>query len=405
MKSPNKPLIQALTLAALLLMLATSRCESAQPYQPVQPDPVLEPWRWRSFPELKGLGLQCLAEDREGNMWFGVTDGVVRYDGINWTAYTEADGLYGAPVEVLCTARDGSVYAGTELGISRFQDGTWRRVFPPEGELTWHVKDLMEASDGSLWAGTVWGALRLGREGETLYTTQALAAALRVVAPWLRTVTVPNGAVPLRILAERPERRQLSRWYWRAISEPGVVYALAPGGPGEAAGLQVGDRIVDVEGLTEDRLLNASVKLKVEREGQTFETTVTRPLEEGTVRNFWISDVCEDREGAIWFGLSSGEILRWNRSTGSAPGDAASWRLYTEADYPGGAGWNTLGRRQRRPTPRLPARKVAYIPRPGSADSQLQNPYPGGVRPGALGGGSGPGSRPAGPGDLPVDDL
>ena len=43
-----------------------------------------------------------MAEDRDGNLWFGVDDGVVRYDGLEWVDYTEEDGIYGSPVVTLC---------------------------------------------------------------------------------------------------------------------------------------------------------------------------------------------------------------------------------------------------------------------------------------------------------------
>ena len=64
------------TIILIVLMLAVAESRAVQPYTPTQPDPVLESWRWRSFPELRGLGLQCIAEDRDGNMWFGVDDGI-----------------------------------------------------------------------------------------------------------------------------------------------------------------------------------------------------------------------------------------------------------------------------------------------------------------------------------------
>ena len=63
-------------LALLLLLLASSPAFPVEPYTPSQPDPVLEPWRWRTFPDLMGLGARCMVEDHEGNMWFGVTEGV-----------------------------------------------------------------------------------------------------------------------------------------------------------------------------------------------------------------------------------------------------------------------------------------------------------------------------------------
>lgn len=36
--------------------------KAAVPYKPVHPDPVLESQRWRTFRELKGLGLRTMAE-------------------------------------------------------------------------------------------------------------------------------------------------------------------------------------------------------------------------------------------------------------------------------------------------------------------------------------------------------
>ncbi len=167
-------MLRTFVLSCLALVLIVPECWSAQPYQPVRPDPVLESWRWRAFPELKGLGLRCMAEDRDGNMWFGTDEGVWRYDAVNWTVYTPAEGLVGARVKALLAARDGSLYAGTEMGISRFSEGSWSRVFPSEGDLPWAIWDLMEASDGSAWAGTEWGALSLSRGQATLYTVEEM---------------------------------------------------------------------------------------------------------------------------------------------------------------------------------------------------------------------------------------
>ena len=62
-----------------IIFLCVFTLDAAEPYQPVRPDPVLESWRWKSFPELKGRGLFCMAEDGDGNMWFGVRDGVMRW--------------------------------------------------------------------------------------------------------------------------------------------------------------------------------------------------------------------------------------------------------------------------------------------------------------------------------------
>ena len=307
---------------------------ASQPYTPSSPDPVLESWRWRSFPELKGMGLRCMAEDKDGNMWFGVDDGVRCYDGVRWTAYTPEDGLLGAPVKVLLAMRDGSLYAGTDKGITRFSEGVWRCAFPLEGDLSWGISDLMETSDGSVWAGTWSGALHLDREGSTLYTTEQIGAALRMIAPYVRLSIVPDERVPAP-----PWPEGIGIVASPTTSDEMVIWVMALGGPGEAVGLKVGDRITVVDGqsnVTQERLngpTGSSVKLTVQREGhpEPFEVTVTRKQVEGTYRDFRIWDVYEDQEGAMWFGLFSGEILRYNIHRDKSD-DVSLWRLYTKED-------------------------------------------------------------------------
>ena len=233
-----------------ILLLSSAESWSVQPYTPVHPDPVLESWRWRDFPELKGLGLNCIAEDRDGVLWFGVRDGVRRYDGLTWTAYTP-DGL-GLSISSLCATRDGSVYAGNELGISRFRNGVWSHVFPPQEELPlpWPITDLMEASDGSLWAATVVGALHLNAERTTLYTTEDMGAMVRVLAPDLRLSIVPVEMTPSHpgFMFYSGSNRGTGILVVRLKGSPLVIWGLVPGSPGETAGLKVGDRIYSIEG-------------------------------------------------------------------------------------------------------------------------------------------------------------
>jgi hypothetical protein len=355
MKTPALILTRTIFFALCILhfALCTSPVWAVRPYTPAHPDPVLEPWRWRSFPELNGLGLRCMAEAKDKAMWFGVDDGVRRYDGVKWTAYTEKDGVYGAPVVALCATRDGSVYAGTEKGISRFKDGKWSRMFPPEGDpsilrqaqdsgqaLPWPILDLMEAKDGSLWAGTDWGALRLGQEGATLYTTKDMGNALRVLAPYVRLSLVPDEAAPAR-----PWSHPYT-WItgegigvFAVSNKNAVIGALAPGGPGELAGLKVGDRIIAMDGQPTVRPLSlwgpagAPVRLTIRREGrpEPFEVTLVRRQVKGIFREFWVYDIYEDRDGVFWFGLYSGEVVCYDIRRNQAE-NPTLWRLYTKEE-------------------------------------------------------------------------
>ncbi len=111
------------------ILSSTSPCPALE-FGPNQSDPVLEAWRWQTFPQLQGQGFRVVAEDANGHVWFGTDRGVKHYEGLNWTNYTVEDGLHGAPINVLCANRDGHVYAGSRKGISLFENGSWRHAFP-----------------------------------------------------------------------------------------------------------------------------------------------------------------------------------------------------------------------------------------------------------------------------------
>ena len=217
----------------------------AQAYQPVHPDPVLELGRWRSFPELKGLGTRCLAEDRTGRMWFGVDRGVRVYDGMRWIAYHRDNGFEDAPVHCLQATPDGRMYAGTDVGVYAFEDHAWHRIFPREADRSWVIHDLIHASDGYVWAATSQGVLRFGPDDTTLYTAETLGKTMRASLPDTRIVFVPNAVAP------------------------------------------------------DD--------------------------------SFHVYNIYEDRNGALWFGLMNGEIVRYDvRRTQSE--DASAWRRYSAQD-------------------------------------------------------------------------
>jgi ligand-binding sensor domain-containing protein len=309
------------------LGLAASECSGAEPYVPVRPDPMLESWRWRVFPELSGLSLECMAEDSDGNLWFGVSDGAVRYDGIVWTHFTSDDGLAGAPVVTLCASKDGGVYAGTSDGISRFKDGAWSRVFPAADTYQWHIYDIVEASDGSLWAGTDWGPLRLTQGRPLLLVAESQRDALRALFPQVELSVLP------------PDAGGMIEWSNEGIGvqmfgEPfssGTVVNLAPEGPAGKGSLEVGDRILAVDGRDPvDQSMvegpaGTQIRLSVLRKGQLkpFEVALTHAKPTGHHASVSVWDIMESTDGAVWFGLRMGHVLRY---------DSGVWRRYTDSD-------------------------------------------------------------------------
>jgi PAS domain S-box-containing protein len=328
--------IARMILCLLLLAFSSALLRAARPYTPVHPDPVLDKWRWRSYPELEGLGVRCMAEDKDGSMWFGVDDGVRQYDGLTWTAYTQDDGILGAPVDALCATLDGGLYAGTRLGISEFDGERWTGLFPVSGAPPCPVYALAEASTGGLWAATCWGAANLTSTQTTIYTTKDLSESFKKALPEVSTVIVPHENAPARSWPEGIGVRV----------ENGVVVAAAPAGPGALGGVGLLDRIVAVDGqpwVSQSRLdgpAGTSVRLSVRRGDQLEqeEVTLRRGHVQGSYADFTVFDICESRDGSVWLGMYGGEILHGDAARPSvpdghgAPARIASWRLYTAQD-------------------------------------------------------------------------
>jgi len=158
-----------------------SRAFGAQPFQPVYGDPLLEPWRWRTFLDLSGMDAQCMVEGADGTMWFGTANGIWSYDGVVWNR--SMDENVGRIVTAVCQS-NGTLYAGGGWGVSQFSNGRWTRVLrAPRSRIIdiadIPIKNLATGSDGSLWVATSWGALRREQSVWTLYTDSQTAERLR----------------------------------------------------------------------------------------------------------------------------------------------------------------------------------------------------------------------------------
>ncbi|MFC1976030.1 two-component regulator propeller domain-containing protein, partial [Chloroflexota bacterium] len=120
--------------------------------------------------------IETLLVDQDGNLWAGTEmEGVIRFDGENWLAFDEDNGLPSDNVQALFQAGDGTLMAGTHYAsdaISIFDGGDWST---PD----WIVPDLppmpvefpkpvvfLEDEEGRLMIG-------LTDEGGLLYTDGA----------------------------------------------------------------------------------------------------------------------------------------------------------------------------------------------------------------------------------------
>lgn len=73
--------------------------------------------------------VHCIIQDKDGNLWFGTTgEGVYRYDGNEFTQFTEKDGLSSNSVWSILEDKLGNIWFGTNNGVSLYNGKTISKV-------------------------------------------------------------------------------------------------------------------------------------------------------------------------------------------------------------------------------------------------------------------------------------
>ncbi|MFO7890824.1 MAG: two-component regulator propeller domain-containing protein [bacterium] len=96
-------------------------------------------------------------QSKEGYLWFGTTKGIVRFDGIRFTAFNTKNTDQFRTDRILCilSARDGSLWIGTEGGGLVKHKGNNFHLYTTEDGLTSnYISYLFQDSTGDIWVGT-----------------------------------------------------------------------------------------------------------------------------------------------------------------------------------------------------------------------------------------------------------
>ena len=106
----------------------------------------------------------ALAADASGNVWVATWAGLSRFDGQQWTTFTQADGLGDGTIYSVAVDDQGQVWARSSNGLSRFDGQRWtsywfegiggsRLTVAPNGDV-WcdnHGNFLLARFDGQNW--------------------------------------------------------------------------------------------------------------------------------------------------------------------------------------------------------------------------------------------------------------
>lgn len=128
----------------------------------------------RNTPAIRNNMVQALCEDAEGNVWFGTDEGLVKLKDGEFTRYTLADGLSSDMVTALAADRSGNVWVGTRGGgLNRFRDGKFTAFTTGNGLSNDKVFSIFEDRHGALWIGTGGGLNRMENFAFTDYPAKS----------------------------------------------------------------------------------------------------------------------------------------------------------------------------------------------------------------------------------------
>jgi len=225
---------------------------------------------------LAGTNAQVLLFDREDVLWVGIWGGLSRYDGGQSSSLTLHDGLPSNGVMSVLEDRQGTVWFATWNGLSRYDDRGLTTLF---SDYTWV---LHEDRDGNLWLGgrSEKGLCRYDGRDFTCYSTED-----GLVDNWVYAIS---------------EDREGNLWI-------GTNGGLSRFDGREFKNFTTGNGLVDsgVYAISEDREGNLWIGTRgglCRFDGEKFETYTTASGLAGDL----IHALGQDRDGRLWIGTSVG---------------------------------------------------------------------------------------------------
>jgi diguanylate cyclase (GGDEF)-like protein len=246
---------------------------------------------WTSESGLPQNTVDTMVQTRDGYLWLGTEEGLVRFDGVRFVVSDRqnAPALRSSFISSLFEAPDGTLWIGTYGGgLTRLRNG---RIEPFHPELLGsdRMREMHATSDGILFAATAGGGLlRIDGEKVTRFTTR-------------------DGLPTDRIWALKDDG---AGGWWVATHGGGVIRWGASG---------VQQRLTTREGLPNDyartllRDPDGTLWIGTDgggvaawRDGAIVRTLTTR---DGLPSNL-IRSLYRDRDGSLWIGTDGG-LVRW----------------------------------------------------------------------------------------------
>ncbi len=291
-----------MTPVALTLALAVHVSLAAQATTPtVEPADTLREYLsevWQTEDGLPQNAIQAITQTRDGYLWFGTPAGLVRFDGVRFTAFNQGQ-LQNNNVHALLEDRTGRLWIGTYGGgLYQYADGRFVLFGLEAGLESRFIRTLYEARDGTLWVGTNGGGASYLKDGRfhTLRSRDGLTSDIvRVI------YDDPQGCVWIGTHASG-----LNCWADDRIQR----YAVKSGRLTSytTADALSNDNVLAILRDRQGRLWigsDAGGLWRLQRGG--FDQLVHEPAELNGVRRLF-----EDAAGQLWIATDGGGLHRWH---------------------------------------------------------------------------------------------
>ena len=279
---------------------------------------------WRTYTTEDGLAsdkIVAIAADKEGIWVAGATDirpgtdvavspGVSRNDGTNWRTFEARDGLISNAVSTIFVDRQGDAWFGTDAGVSRYDGVTWQSFTPDDGLATYFVSGIGQDKRGNMWFAT-WSA------GISRYDGKDWTTFLRDDGPGSNAIKdiAQDGRGDLWFATEANGVTRYDGRSWRN-------FTTRDGLPGnyidhvvkDSRGNIWCDTSGPVEG--ENTVRPTGVGYYDGRVWRSYTRTDELPGND-------ISALAVDQAGDVWSGISGKGVVRY---------DGVNWRLFTTKD-------------------------------------------------------------------------
>ncbi len=131
-------------------------------WQPIDPPkPKLDSmWLVRDYLEENKLQYHMLFNidfSEDGTVWVASDQGVYRYDGYQWTLFTQNDGLLSNFVRCVLVDQNNRVWVGTDKGVCTFDGKQFQTLQSQEVLDGYSIRRIREDSNGTIWfCGDLW---------------------------------------------------------------------------------------------------------------------------------------------------------------------------------------------------------------------------------------------------------